>query len=245
MSNRRQELADALHAEFADRLETVVVAFDEVTAEISADNLLDVATALRDNETFQFQQLVDLCGVDYSQYGRVEWQTEDASRAGFSRGVDDVATMGRLQFGDELDSLTPRGRRFAAVYHLISYAHNQRLRLRVFALDDDFPMVPTVTGVWASADWYEREAFDLFGILFSGHPDLRRILTDYGFVGHPFRKDFPLVGNVEMRYDPERARVVYEPVSIEPRVLVPRVKREDHRYLADETPADKASEAQD
>jgi NADH-quinone oxidoreductase subunit C len=250
MSNRRQQLADTLRAEFGDKLETLVVAYDEVTAEVASENLLEVATALRDNAAFQFEQLLDLCGVDYSQYGQVEWQTEDASRAGFSRGVDDVATMGRLQFGDELDSLTPPGRRFAAVYHLISYAHNLRLRLRVFAPDDDFPMVPTVTAVWASADWYEREAFDLFGILFSGHPDLRRILTDYGFVGHPFRKDFPMVGNVEMRYDPERARVVYEPVSIEPRVLVPRVKRKDHRYLIDEAPVDEnavdeTSEAKD
>jgi NADH-quinone oxidoreductase subunit C len=245
MSNRRQQLADTLRAELGDKLDTIVVAFDEVTVEIAADNLLEVATALRDNAAFQFQQLVDLCGVDYSQYGRVEWQTEDASRAGFSRGVDEVATMGRLQFGDELESLATPGRRFAAVYHLISYAQNRRLRLRVFAPDDDFPMVPTVTAVWASADWYEREAFDLFGILFSGHPDLRRILTDYGFVGHPFRKDFPMVGNVEMRYDPERARVVYEPVTIEARVLVPRVKREDHRYLIDEAVIDAASEAQD
>ncbi len=241
MSNRRQQLADTLRAEFGDKLETLVVAYDEVTAEVASENLLEVATALRDNAAFQFEQLLDLCGVDYSQYGRVEWQTEDASRAGFSRGVDEVTTMGRLQFGDELDSLTPRGRRYAAVYHLISYAHNLRMRLRVFAPDDDFPMVPTITPVWASADWYEREAFDLFGILFSGHPDLRRILTDYGFVGHPFRKDFPMVGNVEMRYDPERARVVYEPVSIEPRVLVPRVKREDHRYLVDEVPLDEAA----
>jgi NADH-quinone oxidoreductase subunit C len=185
---------------------------------------------LRDDEAFRFEQLVDLSGVDYSQYGRAEWQTEGASRAGFSRGVDEAATTGRLQFGDELESLVIPGRRFAAVSHLISYALNRRLRLRVFAADDDFPIVPTLTTVWASADWYEREAFDLFGILFSDHPDLRRILTDYGFVGHPFRKDFPLVGNVEMRYDPERERVVYEPVSIEPRVLVPRVIREDHRY---------------
>jgi NADH-quinone oxidoreductase subunit C len=115
------------------------------------------------------------------------------------------------------------------------------VRLRVFAPDDDFPMVPTITPVWASANWYEREAFDLFGILFSGHPDLRRILTDYGFVGHPFRKDFPMVGNVEMRYDPERARVVYEPVTIEPRVLVPRVIREDHRYMIDEVPVDESA----
>jgi len=240
MSNSKQQLAENLRAEFGDKLDTVTLAHDEVSVEVSADNLLEVATTLRDSDSFQFQQLVDLCGVDYSQYGHAEWQTEDASHAGFSRAVDDVSTMGRLQFGDELESLVPRGRRFAAVYHLISYTLNRRLRLRVFALDDDFPVVPTVTTIWASADWYEREAFDLFGILFSDHPDLRRILTDYGFVGHPFRKDFPLVGNVEMRYDPERERVVYEPVSIEPRVLVPRVRREDHRYLVDA-----ADEAQD
>ena len=225
---------------FGDQLESVTEDFAEVSVEIAPDNLVEVATALRDNSAFQFQQLVDLCGVDYSQYGRAEWQTEDASRAGFSRGVDDGATMGRLQFGDELESMVNQGRRFAAIYHFISYSLNRRLRLRVFAPDDDFPMVPSITDVWASANWYEREAFDLYGILFNGHPDLRRILTDYGFVGHPFRKDFPLVGHVEMRYDPERERVVYEPVSIEPRVLVPRVTRDDHRYLIDE-----ADEAQD
>ena len=239
MSTNRQQMADALAAEFAEKLETVSVAYDEVTIEVSAEHLVEVATVLRDHDSFRFQQVVDICGVDYSQYGRSEWQTEDASGAGFSRGVD-AATSGRLQFGDELDSLAVQGRRFAAVYHLISYAHNQRLRMRVYALDDSFPVVPTVTGIWNGADWYEREAFDLFGILFSGHPDLRRILTDYGFVGHPFRKDFPLVGNVEMRYDPERERVVYEPVSITPRVLVPRVLREDHRYLVDETDEGKA-----
>lgn len=233
MSNPRQQLADALRAAFGERVDSVVVEFNEITVEVAAENLVAIATELRDDSQFQFQQLLDVCGVDYSQFGRDEWLTEDASRSGFSRGVA-AASAGRLQFGDELESLTPQGRRFAAVYHLISYAHNRRLRLRVYASDDDFPMVPTVTGIWASADWYEREAFDLFGILFSGHPDLRRILTDYGFVGHPFRKDFPLVGNVEMRYDPERERVVYEPVSIEARVLVPRVKRQDHRYLMDE-----------
>ncbi len=233
MSNPRQQLADALRAAFGERVDSVVVEFNEITVEVAAENLVAVATELRDDSQFQFQQLLDVCGVDYSQFGRDEWLTEDASRSGFSRGVA-AASAGRLQFGDELESLTPKGRRFAAVYHLISYAHNRRLRLRVFAGDDDFPIVPTVTEIWASADWYEREAFDLFGILFSGHPDLRRILTDYGFVGHPFRKDFPLVGNVEMRYDPERERVVYEPVSIEARVLVPRVKRQDHRYLMDE-----------
>lgn len=240
MRNDTEQMAEALRAEFADKLEVVTVAYDEVTVEVSVDNLVEVATSLRDHDDFRFQQVLDVCGVDYSQYGRAEWQTEDASRAGFSRGVDDAATSGRLQFGDELDSLAVQGRRFAAVYHLISYVHNRRLRLRVYAPDDSFPVVPTVTAIWASADWYEREAFDLFGILFSDHPDLRRILTDYGFVGHPFRKDFPLVGNVEMRYDPERGRVVYEPVSIEPRVLVPRVLREDHRYLSDDADEVKA-----
>jgi NADH-quinone oxidoreductase subunit C len=234
MSNPRQQLADALRAAFGERVDSIVVEFNEVTVEVAAENLLAIATELRDDSQFQFQQLIDVCGVDYSQFGRDEWITEDASRAGFSRGVAAAASSGRLQFGDELESLTPQGRRFAAVYHLISYAYNRRLRLRVFASDDNFPMIPTVTGIWASANWYEREAFDLFGIHFSGHPDLRRILTDYGFVGHPFRKDFPLVGNVEMRYDPERERVVYEPVTIEARVLVPKVKRQDHRYLIDE-----------
>lgn len=234
MSKSKQQQADALRAALGEKIESLSVDFNEITLEVGAEQLLEVATQLRDDAQFQFQQLLDLCGVDYSQFGRDEWQTDDASRAGFSRGVDDNASMGRLQFGDELDSLASQGRRFAVVYHLISYAHNQRLRLRVYAADDDFPIVSTVTGIWASADWYEREAFDLFGILFSGHPDLRRILTDYGFVGHPFRKDFPMIGNVEMRYDPERERVVYEPVSIEPRVLVPKVKRADHRYLADE-----------
>jgi NADH-quinone oxidoreductase subunit C len=139
-----------------------------------------------------------------------------------------------MQFGDELESKVEQGKRFAAAYHILSYSNNRRLRLKVYAPDDDFPVIPTITEVWNSANWYEREAFDLFGILFSGHPDLRRILTDYGFVGHPFRKDFPLIGHVEMRYDPEKGRVVYEPVSIEPRVLVPKVIRQDHRYIADE-----------
>jgi NADH-quinone oxidoreductase subunit C len=228
-----QHLADSLRAEFGDKLEQVIVEYGEVTIDVAAENLLTVAIELRDHAEFKFSQMIDLCGVDYSQFGQVEWQTDDASRSGFSRGVDASNSVGRLQFGDEVESLAVTGKRFAAVYHLLSYSNNNRLRIRVFAQDDDFPMVPTVTEIWACADWYEREAFDLFGILFSGHPDLRRILTDYGFVGHPFRKDFPMIGNVEMRYDPEKARVVYEPVSIEPRVLVPRVKRSDHRYLSD------------
>ena len=244
MSNSLQQMADSLGSAFGERLVSVDVAFSEVTAVVTAENLIEVATQLRDDADFSFGQLIDLCGVDYSQFGETEWQTNDASRSGFSRGVDAATTTGRLQFGDELESAVSNGARFAAVYHLISYERNCRLRLRVFAADDSFPVVPTVTGVWASADWYEREAFDLFGILFSGHPDLRRILTDYGFVGHPFRKDFPLIGNVEMRYDPEKRRVVYEPVSIEPRVLVPKVIRKDHRYISEECITQEKKEAQ-
>ncbi|NNE63839.1 MAG: NADH-quinone oxidoreductase subunit C [Gammaproteobacteria bacterium] len=234
MSKSLQQLQESLRGVFADKLISLTESVGEVTIEVSAENLVEVANELRDNEQFKFQQLVDLCGVDYSQYGETEWQTDDASRAGFSRGVEGGASMGRLQFGDELESVVAEGRRYAMVCHLVSYRHNRRLRLRCFAADDSFPVVPSLVNTWRVADWYEREAFDLFGILFSDHPDLRRILTDYGFVGHPFRKDFPLVGHVEMRYDPEKERVVYEPVSIEPRVLVPRVKREDHRYLSDE-----------
>ena len=236
MANRKQQLADALRAAFEDSIDSVMLNLGEVTVEVAPEQLVDVMAELRDEHGFE--QLVDVCGVDYSQYGRDEWQTEEASRAGFSRGVEEVSSTGFLKFGDALESQVAPGRRFAAVYHLISYSHNQRLRIRAYAADDDFPVIPTVTGVWQAANWYEREAFDLFGILFTGHPDLRRILTDYGFVGHPFRKDFPLIGHVEMRYDPERARVVYEPVSIQPRVLVPRVTRQDHRYIVDEAEPD-------
>ena len=234
MTTRIQQLADALRAALEDRIVSVEVDRNEVSVEVPPENLLDVATQLRDGEQFRFQQLMDLCGVDYSQYGCDEWFTQECTHGGFSRGVEEVSSTGFLKFGDDLESQVAPGRRFAAVYQLLSCALNQRLRLRVFAADDDFPVVPTVTEIWKSADWYEREAFDLYGIMFSGHPDLRRILTDYGFVGHPFRKDFPLVGNVEMRYDPERERVVYEPVSISPRVLVPRVLRDDHRFILDE-----------
>lgn len=234
MPNSKQQFSDSLRSYFGDRLISVSLEFGEITVVVSVENYIEVATELRDKAEFGFQQLVDLSGVDYSQFGQAEWQTNDASRSGFSRGVDAAATTGRLQFGDELESVSEQGSRFAASSHLLSYSNNLRLRLKVYAPDDSFPVVPTITEVWNSANWYEREAFDLFGILFSGHPDLRRILTDYGFVGHPFRKDFPLVGNVEMRYDPEKERVVYEPVTIEPRVLVPKVIREDNRYLPSE-----------
>jgi NADH-quinone oxidoreductase subunit C len=192
-----------------------------VTLEVPAAQLLEVATALRDEAAFSFQQLMDLCGVDYATYGAGDWETsETATTGGFSRAVGP----------GEYEQVSRQGPRFAVVCHLLSVTHNRRLRLRVFAQGEP-PWVPSLVDVWASANWYEREAFDLFGILFEGHPDLRRILTDYGFIGHPFRKDFPLIGQVEVRYDPDRQRVVYEPVGIEPRTLVPRVIRHDHRYL--------------
>lgn len=191
----------------------------EVTAVVAADNLIEAATALRD--THGFEQLIDVCGVDYLHFGVDEWET---GGSGFSRGVS-ATSVGRLSFGDEVPVYDEDKPRFAAVYHLLSVQNNQRLRLKVFAADNEFPVVPSVVDIWSSANWPEREAFDLMGIHFDGHPDLRRLLTDYGFVGHPFRKDFPLVGNVEMRYDPQKKRVIYEPVTIEPRVLVPRVIR--------------------
>ena len=232
--------AELLQKHFGDRIKNLIHAFNEITIDILPADLTDVCRSLRDEPEFAYNQLMDLCGVDYSQLGKSEWETDDSSSTGFSRGVQ-AASMGRLTFGDELESDDKNALRYASVMHLISYPNNRRIRVRVFAENNDFPVIPSVTEIWNSADWYERESFDLFGILYSDHPDLRRILTDYGFVGHPFRKDFPLVGHVEMRYDPEQKRVVYEPVSIEPRVLVPRVQREDHRYL-DETTAQEASE---
>ena len=193
----------------------------ELCYEVDAARLVDACVTLRDDPGLKFEVLVDVAGVDYLAFGQSEWKTLSATGSGFSRGVDRGAG-GPSQAG--------AGRRFAVVYHLLSVSNNARLRLRTFCADDDDPVVDSVTGVWASANWFEREAFDLYGILFSGHPDLRRILTDYGFVGYPFRKDFPLIGNVEVRYDPAKGRVVYEPVSIEPRTLVPRVIRQDNRY---------------
>jgi NADH-quinone oxidoreductase subunit C len=202
------------------KLQSVAGHTGELTCEVSPADLLSVAQALRDGAGLDFEMCMDVCGVDYLEHGRAEWKTEHATVSGFSRGVAPSDARGAA----------PAGRRFAVVYHLLSIARNHRLRLRVFCADDAQPMVDSVTGIWASANWFEREAFDLFGILFKGHPDLRRLLTDYGFIGHPFRKDFPLIGNVEVRYDPEKGRVVYQPVSIEPRVLVPKVIRHDNRY---------------
>jgi len=193
---------------------------DELAYEVEAAALLTVCRTLRDAPELRFEMLMDLAGVDYLHYGRDEWQTSSATRSGFSRG--------RVARSDAPDPNMPG--RFAVAYNLLSITNNQRLRLRAPCPDSREPVVDSVVEVWAGANWFEREAFDLFGILFRGHPDLRRILTDYGFIGHPFRKDFPLIGNVEVQYDPDKKRVVYQPVSIVPRVLVPKVIRHDHRY---------------
>ena len=192
----------------------------ELCYEVRPEALLEVCRTLRDAPDLRFEMLMDLAAVDYLHYGRDEWQTATATHSGFSRG--------RVARASAPDPNMPG--RFAVAYQLLSIAHNARLTLRVRCPDTQEPMVDSVIPVWASANWFEREAFDLFGILFRGHPDLRRILTDYGFIGHPFRKDFPLIGNVEVQYDPEKRRVVYQPVSIVPRVLVPKVIRHDHRY---------------
>jgi NADH-quinone oxidoreductase subunit C len=234
MADALQQLVEKLQSRFGDTLLQCALDRREITIVIPPAKAIEVFTALRDEPAFSFEQVMDICGVDYSMYGEVEWATNESTTKGFSRGVVDrgsgLAAAASTVQRTNAPAVIGRGR-FAAIYQLLSVSLNQRVRVRVFAPDDDLPVVPSVVEIWAVAAWYEREAFDLYGIVFEGHPDLRRILTDYGFIGHPFRKDFPLIGHVEMRYDPERGRVVYEPVSIEPRVLVPRVIRKDHRYL--------------
>ena len=237
------DLQTTLRERFAGQLQDCTLVCGEVTIEVAAGDLLDVCAALRDEKDFRFEQLVDVCGVDYVAYGKAEWETEHASSAGFSRGVE-TNTAARLSFLDTELSVETNAdeRRFAAVYHLLSVTHNQRLRIRVYAPDHRLPVIPSVIELWNGANWFEREAFDLYGIIFEGHPDLRRILTDYGFIGHPFRKDFPMTGNVEVRYDPEKQRVIYQPVSIEPRVLVPRVIRaEEHQGCNDNAVAEEGA----
>ena len=186
-------LRDHLSGLLGDKLVSVQDKLEELTVVVKAVDLLSVMSLLRDAEKLRFEQMIDLCGMDYSEYGDGAWE----------------------------------GKRFAVVYHLLSVTHNQRLRVRVFAEEDGFPVLPSIVDVWPCANWFEREAFDLFGIVFTGHPDLRRLLTDYGFVGSPFRKDFPLSGHVEMKYDPAQQRVVYQPVSIEPREVTPRIVRDE------------------
>ena len=249
MTNASRQLAEQLQQRFGDSLQAIIDAVGEVTIEVGCEHLLEVATALRDEPRFAFEILIDLCGIDYANYGRDEWATEETSSSGFSRGIE-ATTAGRLKaVAEDLTQEPPReARRFAAVYHLLSIAKNRRLRVKVFAPDDGLPVVPSVIPVWNCANWYEREAFDLYGILFDGHPDLRRLLTDYGFIGHPFRKDFPLTGNVEVMYDAEKQRVVYQPVSIEPRVLVPKVIRAaavdsiDLTVAVEEEPAEESAQ---
>jgi NADH-quinone oxidoreductase subunit C len=233
---RLEALGQAISQVFLDGLTPVASHTHELTYEVPADRLLDTAATFRDHAALKFEMCMDVCGVDYLDHGRAEWKTEAATSSGFSRGVArgsarlaDIGTPPGSAAADVAGGEVT-GRRFAVVYHLLSILHNHRVRLKVFCADDTQPMVDSVTGIWAAADWFEREAFDLFGILFKGHPDLRRLLTDYGFIGHPFRKDFPLSGHVEVRYDPEKARVVYQPVTIEPRTLVPKVIRHDNRY---------------
>jgi NADH-quinone oxidoreductase subunit C len=234
LADKYAALAARIEERLGERVERLPTGVGELGFRVEPDDLLACCEILRDEEPFRFELLMDVCGVDYLGYGQDEWDTAEATGTGFSRGVErdpvgrgphaPVATLRE----SEAEYAPPR--RFAVAYHLLSVTHNRRLRLKSFCLDDERPMMPSVIDVWASADWYEREAFDLFGILFRGHPDLRRLLTDYGFIGHPFRKDFPLIGNVEVRYDPEKGRVVYEPVGIEPRTLVPKVIRHDARY---------------
>src|SRR5215212_4264467 len=232
MTEHLKSLALVLRERFKESIADCAIAFGEITLTVPPEISLTVIQALRDEADFKFEMLIDIAGVDYLAYGVDEWATDEATGQGFSRGVE-KASFGRFRFEDAPAPIKHQGPRFAVTYHLLSISRNERLRVRVFCEDDEAPVVDSVTGIWASADWFEREAFDLYGIMFDGHPDLRRILTDYGFVGHPFRKDFPLIGNVEMRYDPEKGRVVYEPVSIEPRTLVPKVIREDNRYEPD------------
>ncbi|MCR9192470.1 MAG: NADH-quinone oxidoreductase subunit C [Gammaproteobacteria bacterium] len=213
-------LATDLKATFQTTLLDLVVANQEVTIECEVAHMHAVLLALRDKPAFAFSQLIDVCAVDYLLYGVYDWETDSAVTDGFSRAVESgESTQGKWD--------KPR---FAVVYHLLSPTKNQRLRLKVFVGEDDLS-VPSVHDIWKSALWFEREAYDLYGILFTDHPDLRRILTDYGFIGHPFRKDFPLSGHVEMRYDAAMGKVTYEPVTVEPRVTVPKVIRDDNRYL--------------
>ena len=226
MSEHIEALARHVDAQLQGRATRVPALAGELTIEVAAAQLLEAARILRDAPELRFECLIDVTVVDYSQFRLETWQTHSATETGFSRARIAPAPA-------EEHAPPPRpaaGARFAVVYHLLSVSNNQRIRVRVKCEDAEDPVVDSVVEVWASANWFEREAFDLFGVLFRNHPDLRRILTDYGFVGHPFRKDFPLIGNVEVRYDEQLKRVVYQPVSIEPRVLVPRVIREDNRY---------------
>ena len=229
MQNNLDHISSELQRIFVDSLQSIEIERNEITIVVASNELLDVLSQLNKAEEFKFDQLIDLAGLDYLEFGSDEWNTETATNSGFSRGVE-KSSFGRFTFDDAKQNAEMSGPRYAVVYHLLSIANNLRIRVKVFCDDNHLPVIPSVTSIWSCANWYEREAFDLFGIVFEGHPDLRRILTDYGFTGHPFRKDFPLVGHVEVRYDPDQKRVIYQPVSIEPRINVPKVIRDDHRF---------------
>ncbi|HQW57759.1 MAG TPA: NADH-quinone oxidoreductase subunit C [Gammaproteobacteria bacterium] len=218
---RLEELYKQIFEQIGDKISANQIAFQELTLELAPEHLLEVCLFLKETSLLKFEMLMDVCGVDYLDYGVSEWTTFESTKTGFSRGVERRDGERESLNGANMISNKPR---FAVVYHLLSITHNHRIRLKVFA-NGEPPMVPSVVNIWNSANWFEREAFDLFGIHFEGHPDLRRILTDYGFIGHPFRKDFPLIGNVEMRYSASEQRVVYEPVSIQARTLVPKTIR--------------------
>ncbi len=238
-----KSLSDHVEEYFAGRVKSSKSANGQVAIQVPVDEWLAVAQTLRDDPRFAFSQLTDLCGVDHLGYGQTEWETKEATYDGFSRAVEGLGP-GRFDWSSrpESDAIEQR---FSVVVHLLSLRHNRRISMATFAADEGLPVVPSLIDIWNSANWYERETFDLFGIVFEGHPDLRRLLTDYGFTGHPFRKDFPLIGNVTVRYDEQKGRVIYEPVEIEPRVLVPRVIRNDSRYQVDEVDraADEAADS--
>ncbi len=212
MANAPSKLKESVNRHFKEQLISISAALGELTIEVEMGDLLDILKTLRDDDEFLFEQLIDVAGVDYLTYGLDEWATKEATAEGFERGRQDQPASQWQKA------------RYAVVYHLLSITLNQRIRVRVF-VEEDSLLVPSVVELWNGANWFEREAFDLFGILFDGHPDLRRLLTDYGFIGHPFRKDFPVVGELEMRYDEEQQQCIYEPVTIEERILVPRVIR--------------------
>ena len=226
MESKHEEIKTRIIACFKDKLTPIESPSNELVFGLKSHLLREVATELKENKDLLFEQLTDLCGIDYLTYGIDEWTTKSATNSGFSRGVTRQPVI--LDDADSFD-----GERFAVIYNLLSLKLNIRIRLRMFTGEDNPPIVPSVSDIWSSANWLERETFDLYGIIFDGHPDLRRILTDYGFVGHPFRKDFPISGNVEIHYDQEKEKIIYKPVSIEPRTLVPRVIRNDNRYSED------------
>lgn len=238
MIDLSKSLSDELAAVFGEKIAVSESVSGMVTIQVPVEQWLETAQTLRDDPRFAFNQLSDLCGVDFLSFGQVEWETTEATREGFSRGVEALGP-GRFDWQHRPES-SEAEQRFGVVAHLISTVHNMRLRMKTFASDEGLPVVPSLVEIWSCANWYERETFDMFGVIFEGHPDLRRILTDYGFTGHPLRKDFPMIGDVTVRYDEEKGRVVYEPVEIEPRVLVPRVIRADSRYKADDI--DKAAD---